>query len=177
MAADHSRWETPAQAAAARRNLEKSRTAPAMREYLESDRNPFKGKDAEAIRARAHETGRKRGFPELRDGNGELTTPQVLLLKLLGSEFTPECSVSLGRRQPGFPTCYKVDLGCPRLKLAVELDGNSHRSKQRQALDAKKDAKLGSLGWAVLRFWNTEVLKNPSGICQQIRETMSRLES
>ena len=177
MAADHSRWETPAQAAAARRNLEKSRTAPAMREYLESDRNPFKGKDAEAIRARAHETGRKRGFPELRDGNGELTTPQVLLLKLLGSEFTPECSVSLGRRQPGFPTCYKVDLGCPRLKLAVELDGNSHRSKQRQALDAKKDAKLGSLGWAVLRFSNTEVLKNPSGICQQIRETMSRLES
>lgn len=174
---DHSFLETPAQKQGARKSLEKARNSPAMKEYLNSERNPFKGPDAEKIRQSSTEANRKLGFPTLTGGNGELTIPQELLLKLLGSEFTPEFSVSLGRRQPGYPTCYKVDLGCARLKLAVELDGNSHRSKSRQALDQKKDEKLSSLGWTVLRFWNKDALENTSGTLLQIRETMSRLES
>ena len=147
-----------------------------MKDYLNSDRNPFRGPQAQIIRETAIKANRKLGFPALTGGNGELTIPQEQLLRLLGAEFTPECSVSLGQRKPGYPTCYKVGLGCRRLKLAVELDGNSHRSKQRQILDSKKDAMLRSLGWTVLRFWNTEVLNNPSGILRQIQETMSRRE-
>jgi hypothetical protein len=176
MRTDHSRWETPAQATAARRNLEKSRESPAMAAYLASDRNPFRAQDPE-IRARAIAANRAAGFRGLTGGNGALTTPQELLLKLLGSEFTPEFSISLGLRQPGYPTHYKVDLGCPRLKLAVELDGHSHRSKSRQALDRKKDEKLSSLGWTILRVRNETALSDTSGTLLRIRETMSRMDS
>ena len=168
--------ENPDLLAACKRANEASRVSEKSRQYLHSGKNPFSGATGEKIRARGNETNKERGYPELNGGNGVLTTPE-LLLRQLGSEFTPEFSAGLGQRQPGYPTNYKVDLGCPRLKLAIELDGNSHRQKRRQELDRKKDQKLTSLGWTVLRFSNTEALKNPSGICQQVRETMSRLES
>jgi very-short-patch-repair endonuclease len=74
----------------------------------------------------------------------------------LAGNWIPEFSISLGKRQPGFPTCYKVDLGNPGLKIAIEVDGNTHHS--RKTVDEKKDKKLVSLGWIVLRFWNKDIL-------------------
>jgi very-short-patch-repair endonuclease len=65
-------------------------------------------------------------------------------------------SVSLGRLTHGYPSHYKIDIAEPKQKIAIEVDGNSHHS--RKALDTKKDAKLRSLGWIVLRFWNRDIL-------------------
>lgn len=158
-------------------NMAKANTSPAVREYQNSSRNPFKGPQAEAIRQKSLSVQRANGWPTLTGGNGTgLTTPQEMLLRHLGSEFTPELSVSLGKREPGYPTCYKVDLGCERLKLAIELDGPTHRAHKQQAKDSKKQAKLISLGWIVMRFLNTEVLNDLSGTCQQVRATMSLRE-
>ena len=58
------------------------------------------------------------------------------------------------------PTNYKVDIGNIEHKLAIEVDGGSHRGRGRKALDAKKQAVLEFLGWSVLRFWNEEILKD-----------------
>ena len=65
-------------------------------------------------------------------------------------------AISLGRKQQGYPTCYKVDCGNRRLRIAIEADGLSHN--YRRELDAKKDAKLASLGWTVLRFSNQQIV-------------------
>ena len=54
------------------------------------------------------------------------------------------------------PTCYKVDIGNEALKIAIELDGQSHYGKRKE-LDAKKDAMLVSLGWKVYRVKNWQV--------------------
>lgn len=160
-----------------RANMAKANTSSAVREYQNSSRNPFKGPQAEAIRQKSLSIQRASGWPTLTGGNGTgLTIPQEMLLRQLGSEFTPELSVSLGKREPGYPTCCKVDLGCERLKLAIELDGPTHRAHKQQAKDDKKQAKLVSLGWTVMRFLNTEVLSDLSGTCLQVRETMSLLE-
>ncbi|MGC8534900.1 MAG: DUF559 domain-containing protein [Rhizomicrobium sp.] len=40
--------------------------------------------------------------------------------------------------------------------LNVEVDGLSHYA--RKHLDAKRDKKITSLGWTVLRFSNVEIL-------------------
>jgi very-short-patch-repair endonuclease len=60
---------------------------------------------------------------------------------------------------------YIIDLACRKAKLAVEIDGSQH-------LDAPSDADrtvfLESLGWKVLRFWNSEVLENGEGVAQAI---------
>jgi hypothetical protein len=95
--------------------------------------------------------------PSVRGGNGQgLTVPQKLLLDLLGEPWQAELCVSLGQRQTGYPTHYKLDLGNSDLLVGIEVDGPSHHS--RRTLDGKKDEKLASLGWTVLRFWNQSIL-------------------
>ena len=93
----------------------------------------------------------------MRGGNGTgLTEPQAFMMDVLGAGWIAEFALSLGQRQAGYPTHYKLDLANPALKIGVELDGNSHYA--RKAQDEKKDAKLASLGWTVLRFWNRDIL-------------------
>ena len=50
---------------------------------------------------------------------------------------------------------YVVDFACVEGKLAVELDGLSHLPSKTD--DETRTAFLESLGWRVMRFWNTEV--------------------
>jgi len=47
-----------------------------------------------------------------------------------------------------------VDLAWPDRKLALEIDGSSHRMRARLAQDRKKDAVLEQLGWRVFRVSN-----------------------
>lgn len=89
-----------------------------------------------------------------------------MLLERLGPDWIPELAISLGKRRPGFPTAYKVDLALPSQMLAVEVDGFSHCS--RRDLDAKKDAALAELGWTVLRFSNQEILDSLDSVAEQI---------
>jgi len=95
--------------------------------------------------------------PSVRGGNGHgLTTAQAHLLAILGQGWIAEYVLSLGKRTPGYPTHYKLDLANPELKVCIEVDGHSHRS--RKQTDLKKEARLASLGWTVLRFWNWDIM-------------------
>ena len=119
------------------------------------------GPKSEETCARISATLRKIGWrPPIRKGNGTgLTAAEALLhphLQLLGFEWN--VPIALGGRQPGYPTCYKVDFGHRELKLALEVDGFSHASRARQAQDRKKEEKLSQLGWRVFRVKNTQVL-------------------
>lgn len=97
--------------------------------------------------------------PKVRGGNGRgLTVPQRLLLDQLGEGWIPEYSVGTGPRRPGVPTHYPIDLANPQLMMAVEVDGNSHRTVKGKERDARKEQFLIAQGWCVLRFWNKEVM-------------------
>jgi len=56
------------------------------------------------------------------------------------------------------------------MKLAVELDGGSHRYTKE--LDQEKEEGLKKLGWVILRFKNEEVLNNVDLVVNKIQETM-----
>jgi hypothetical protein len=95
--------------------------------------------------------------PSVPGGNGRgLTKPQQIMLDALGPTWVAEFPLSLGRRTPGYPTGYKLDLADPERQINIEVDGPSHYG--RKADDAKRDAKVRSLGWIVLRFWNRDIL-------------------
>jgi len=79
-----------------------------------------------------------------------------MLLDALGPAWTAEYALSLGKQRAGYPSNYKLDLALPERRICIEVDGYSHHS--RKALDAKKDNMLRSMGWAVLRFWNQDIL-------------------
>jgi hypothetical protein len=118
--------------------------------------------------------------PPVRGGNGTgLTVPQSeLLLRLQTSgdlsSWIPECVVLTGMN---YPRCYKVDIGNPSEKLAVEVDGKSHGLLLRKQQDQKKDVILNGVGWTVLRFSNEDVLANPTLCVQTVLSTISKLRT
>jgi len=63
---------------------------------------------------------------------------------------------------------YVVDYYCPRLKLIIEIDGDSHEGKEEE--DKIRQEKLESLGLTVLRYWDWDVKSNVDGIVEHLRE-------
>ena len=68
---------------------------------------------------------------------------------------------------------YIVDFYCPRIRLAVEVDGGQHLDRHT---DKARTECLLKEGITVLRFWNNEVLTNPAGVYEKIRSTISPLK-
>lgn len=128
------------------------------------------------VRAKVSESMRLMGHkPTIRGGNGRgLTEPERLL-----SECTGLCPVVVptGGRGHGYPTNYKLDLADPAAKLAIEIDGGSHKSLKVREADARKEAFLRERGWTVLRFSNEEVLADPARCALTVRSTTSKLKA
>jgi len=78
------------------------------------------------------------------------------------------------RQHPAGP--YVLDFYCPKLALAIELDGGQHNDAAMIVRDARRTAWLKERGVTVLRFWNIDVMQNPSGVLQRIKETAEQLK-
>lgn len=116
--------------------------------------------------------------PKVRGGNGSgPTKAEIVLLKLLPGSLC-NYPVRTGKKSgSGYPTCYKVDVSIPVLKLGIEADGNSHNNPNRRARDQKKDALLKELGWTVLRFQNRTILEKPDFVEELVASTISKLKN
>lgn len=107
-----------------------------------------------------------------RGGNGKLTRQQTMLCQHLGlDESRMEWVIVTKPVQglfPSLPRHYKVDLAIPEILLAIEVDGNTHKTKKWKFLDRRKTEILTALGWSVLRFWNEEVDMNVSEVVERV---------
>jgi very-short-patch-repair endonuclease len=63
-----------------------------------------------------------------------------------------------------------VDFVSQQHRLIIEIDGGQHAVDP--ARDQQRDEWLRSKGYRVLRFWNTEVLRNRPGVLQTIVEAV-----
>lgn len=111
-------------------------------------------------RKQISETAKAKGHrPPERGGNGTGMTPSESRIAevMLTLGFRWNYAVSLGSRQPGYPTNYKLDFGNPEKKVGLEVDGGSHNLLSRKAQDKKKTEKLATLGWTVFRLHNSMV--------------------
>jgi very-short-patch-repair endonuclease len=61
---------------------------------------------------------------------------------------------------------YVVDFVCWNERLIIEIDGGQHDASDGR--DAERSRWLGAQGFSVMRFWNNEVLDNPSGVLAAI---------
>ena len=59
---------------------------------------------------------------------------------------------------------FVVDFYAPELKLAIEIDGESHAGDDAQAYDAERQTFLESKGTCVLRFTNQQVYEELDGV-------------
>ncbi|MDZ7660300.1 endonuclease domain-containing protein [Fodinibius sp.] len=68
-----------------------------------------------------------------------------------------------------------VDFYCRKLKLVIEIDGDSHDDKR--SYDLRRQKRLESLGLHVIRFYDHEVMNHLDGVLTKIEETMQELEN
>jgi len=68
---------------------------------------------------------------------------------------------------------YVVDFVCYEKKIIVEIDGGQHCVER----DGNRDRWLESQNFKILRFWNTEVLKNSQGVWEVIRKNCLSCDS
>ncbi len=65
---------------------------------------------------------------------------------------------------------YIVDFACMEVGLIIEADGGQHSNQA--AYDAERTARLESMGYRVMRFWNHEVLGELQIVLEQIRAAL-----
>ncbi|MBP6391862.1 MAG: endonuclease domain-containing protein [Flavobacteriales bacterium] len=73
------------------------------------------------------------------------------------------------RRQHSLGPHIIVDLYCPEVRLAIELDGKEHADPIGSVNDGERDEFLKERGIKVLRFENQEILEDPELVLEAIR--------
>jgi len=68
---------------------------------------------------------------------------------------------------------YILDFYCPQEKLAIELDGSQHYTKEALEYDRIRSKFLSTLGIVVLRFKNQEVIDDIEKVIQKIEEKIT----
>ena len=68
---------------------------------------------------------------------------------------------------------YILDFYCPACKLAIEIDGDIH--KTRKDYDEYRDKYLASIDITTLRFSNDEITDDISTVLHIIKENLNRL--
>ncbi|MBD2165154.1 endonuclease domain-containing protein [Calothrix membranacea FACHB-236] len=70
---------------------------------------------------------------------------------------------------------FVVDFYTPELKLAIEIDGDSHYQDGIPEYDRERQLFLESKGTKVLRFTNQEIYKDLDGVVERIREVICQM--
>ena len=69
---------------------------------------------------------------------------------------------------------YIVDFYCPKLKLVIEVDGESHFTPEAQEYDRKRTEILQGYGLKVVRFTNQQIMNNFEGVCSIIQKYLPK---
>lgn len=63
---------------------------------------------------------------------------------------------------------FVIDFYCPMLKLAIEVDGDSHFTEEAKLSDRERQVMIEDFGIIVLRFTNNEIYENIDGVMNKI---------
>lgn len=68
-----------------------------------------------------------------------------------------------------------LDFYCPKLRLAIEVDGPSHFEDGAQEYDEERQKYIESCNISFLRFTNSDIYKNLDGVLLKIQSTIPSL--
>ncbi len=114
-----------------------------------------------------------RNDPLLKQRRKELRRNQTEAEKVFWSHIRNRrfCGMRFVRQYSAGP--YILDFYCPKLKLAIELDGGQHAQDDNREYDTARSAYLKSQGIDVMRFWNHEMLHDIESVLAQITEKIT----
>jgi len=70
---------------------------------------------------------------------------------------------------------YIIDFYCQKLKLGIEIDGETHFGKRNEEHDRIRTKELEILGIRILRFWNKDVIEGLSEVENIIENNLTPL--
>ena len=94
-----------------------------------------------------------------------MTIPEIILWSRLRSRNIN--GYKFRRQQPVFE--YIVDFYCHELKLIIEVDGEIHSLSEIADYDKKRENKLNSNGYNILRFSNFEIETDIESVIDKIK--------
>lgn len=71
---------------------------------------------------------------------------------------------------------YVIDFYCPKLKLAVEIDGDVHKLEDQKVYDKERQKYLEDFGLGFIRITNEELLANANKAFEKIENEIKRLQ-
>ena len=98
----------------------------------------------------------------------ELRKNMTAAEKKLWSEYLRTFPFRVYRQRP--IDNYIVDFYCPKLKLVIEVDGETHFTPEAQEYDQIRSDVLRGYGLEIIRFTNDDVLDNLPAVCKQIQQ-------
>ena len=106
----------------------------------------------------------------MRDRRRELRNNQTEAEKLLWKHISKK---QLGgfrfNRQYGVGP-YILDFYCPKIRLAIELDGSYHGEAESKVYDKEREKYLEILDIKIVRFWNNMVLDDIGVVLNKVQE-------
>lgn len=72
---------------------------------------------------------------------------------------------------------FVIDFYCPKLKLAIEVDGDSHFFDKKPEQDQQRQQYIESQGMQFLRFTNTDIYKNMNEVLTSIEKYIKKYEN
>jgi very-short-patch-repair endonuclease len=110
--------------------------------------------------------------PKRRALRHSMPKAEVILWKSLSRKQMMGCKF---RRQYSVDK-YVIDFYCPELKLAVEVDGDSHYVKDAEEYDKERQDYIEQFGITFLRVANNDIYKNLNGVLTTISEKIQEIK-
>jgi very-short-patch-repair endonuclease len=104
----------------------------------------------------------------------ELRKNMTVAEKKLWYDFLHDFPLRVLRQRP--IDNFIVDFYCAKLKLVIEVDGDSHFTDEGIKRDRARTEILEGYGLTVIRFTNDEVLNNFEAVCEVIKSYLALSE-
>ncbi len=115
---------------------------------------------------------RRKDIEKRRILRNNMTKPEIILWsKLKNRQMDGERFL----RQYGVEQ-YVLDFYCPRLRLAIEVDGSSHLVDGADEYDKDRQEHIEAFGIQFLRFTNKDVGNNLNDVCDRIFEKVEQMK-
>jgi very-short-patch-repair endonuclease len=114
-------------------------------------------------------TLRKKRIVQARSLRREMTTPERKLWRHLRDIQSGESHFR--RQAPIGP--YFADFACHKTRVVIEIDGETHTADTEITHDEARSRYFRSYGYRVLRFWNSDVMKNIEGVMALIGQSLA----
>ena len=85
--------------------------------------------------------------------------------KISGQRFLRQFSIN----------AYVLDFYCPKLRLAIEVDGVTHTIEEELEYDKTRQTEIENLGIKFLRFKNEEIFDNLNNVLAAIKNKVEQL--